>query len=284
MDYRNLGPHPKEIEQKVTPQADCPVCGEYSSNITIDGGTTTLKQCASCTVYFKDPLPSLKEQLKYFGEEYIPNADTLRIVHGQARERVFSQAAKTIYQHSCCAGRILDVGCAGGYFLDNYFRDWERWGVELSQFAAQQAAKSGITVFCGPIESSELPLAYFDAVIALDMVYYLRDPVVKLKAMRRLLKPNGIFVMTLATAGPRIRRRGAELLKGAHILFYTPESAHRLLFLAGFTDVKIVPSAGHRHDELPARIMFQVYEILATAVWHLQGSIISPRFLVTGRP
>ncbi len=52
----------------------------------------------------------------------------------------FKQALKKIENIKSLKGRLLDLGCGFGYFLDLARKNgWETSGVEISQFAVQRA-------------------------------------------------------------------------------------------------------------------------------------------------
>ena len=54
-------------------------------------------------------------------------------------------------------GRLLDVGCAAGFFLEAASQHYAVTGVEVSEFAAQYAREEfGHRVFTGELSDAEL--------------------------------------------------------------------------------------------------------------------------------
>ncbi len=97
-------------------------------------------------------------------------------------------------------GRILEVGCAGGFFLKAAAeRGWSPVGVEIAASAAQFARERlGLDVRTGTLDSVELPAAAFDAVYLGDVLEHLPAPLAALREVNRVLRPGGVVMI----AGP----------------------------------------------------------------------------------
>ena len=97
-------------------------------------------------------------------------------------------------------GRILDVGCAAGYFLaEARQRGWEAEGSELSAKAARHAIKRGFKVHVGAVESLKLP-SRFDVVYAAHTLEHVKDPLVFLNKLKSFLKPGGKLMIEVPNA------------------------------------------------------------------------------------
>ncbi len=100
------------------------------------------------------------------------------------------------------SGRMLDVGCATGVFLQ-WFQaggSWDLYGLELSEGAARVARAAGLNVFIGQLEEAAYPENYFDVVTFWDVLEHISDPRSALLETRRILKPDGILVLRLPNA------------------------------------------------------------------------------------
>lgn len=139
------------------------------------------------------------------------------------------------------SGRLLDIGCASGVFL-NHFRqktDWEVTGLEINAGAAEYARKHyGLNVKTGTLEDRFFPADYFDAVTLWDVLEHLHDPVASLKEIHRILKPGGIVVFRV----PNGKSWDAQffgpywvgLEAPRHLFIYDPHSVSKLLQKSGF--------------------------------------------------
>ena len=106
--------------------------------------------------------------------------------------------------------RALDFGCYDGGFLEYLGKGWDAAGIEPSDDAAQVAQSRGVRIL-GPTVESVAPhsVVPFDAVVMLDVIEHLSDPVATLRALAALLRPGGVvLVETGDTDAPHFRRTG----------------------------------------------------------------------------
>jgi SAM-dependent methyltransferase len=133
-------------------------------------------------------------------------------------------------------GRILDVGCGAGQFLEvARARGWKAEGTEVSPAAAPFLEARGMTVHRG--ELPELPLEGFDAVTLFEVLEHVRRPQSHLRAAARLLRPGGAVYLTT----PNFDGLSRRLLGGRwrvvaleHLCYYSPAALERGLAQAGF--------------------------------------------------
>jgi len=108
------------------------------------------------------------------------------------------------------SGRILDIGCGIGAFLDVFPADkWERYGVDISQYAIDKARERGIYV--NDIEHSyKYPPEYFDVVVFRGSLQHLPYPFKTIQECIMLMAPGAlmVFLSTPNTNSPYFRRFG----------------------------------------------------------------------------
>jgi SAM-dependent methyltransferase len=93
-----------------------------------------------------------------------------------------------------------------------------------------------IEVECAAIEKSNWPVASCDVVYHCDLLSHFPDPVLSLKRMVRLLRPNGVLFFEVGIVGdlqPVWYRRLPEDTIPGHRWFFSEAALHRLLLRAG---------------------------------------------------
>jgi 2-polyprenyl-3-methyl-5-hydroxy-6-metoxy-1,4-benzoquinol methylase len=145
-------------------------------------------------------------------------------------------------------GRIIEVGCAGGYFLKTASEEgWEVLGVELSSEASGFAReKLGLPVHQGTLSSAGLADESFDAAFLGDVIEHIESPLDDLREVRRILKPGGILAVAVPTSLDTISRRLGMLAYSIfgkkkildsppyHVIEFTPKTLSLFVEAAGF--------------------------------------------------
>lgn len=94
-------------------------------------------------------------------------------------------------------GRLLDVGCGAGYFLDAArAAGWQASGVEVSPVAAQVGRERlGLEIYQGTLTDAQFAAGHFDVVTMFEVLEHLRDPASTLAEAWRILRPGGVLAI-----------------------------------------------------------------------------------------
>ena len=150
--------------------------------------------------------------------------------------------------------RILDIGCGGGLLAEPMARlgadvvgaDAAAGNIPVARVHAEQ---SGLKVDYRHTTAEDLAAAgeQFDAVLNMEVVEHVADPLAYLTACQTLLKPGGLMVCSTINRNPKsymIAIIGAEhvmrwLPKGTHewSKFITPDELFDLIRQGGLTPV-----------------------------------------------
>ncbi len=94
---------------------------------------------------------------------------------------------------------IIDLGAADGLMLSmvkDIFSDARCIGVEYTQELVEANKDDRITLLQGDVNSLEMPDNSFDIVIATAIIEHIPVPEKMLKEARRILRPNGLMILT----------------------------------------------------------------------------------------
>jgi 2-polyprenyl-3-methyl-5-hydroxy-6-metoxy-1,4-benzoquinol methylase len=273
----------------------CRLCRESAPmSLVLDSGEARLLKCGHCGVTMLDPAPTQVELARHFADDYINDDQRIEKTFEKSREAILAQVAENVLQRKK-SGNILDIGCAGGYFLNRFFSQpgWERHGLEPSRYAARKIAESGIRVYQGDVLSVELPTGFFDVVTAMDVLCYFREPNLELHAIRQAMKPDGLLLIELPLAETQLLRNtgrtaalaggaGRLLTKCGHLYFFNRSSIEILLEKSGFHIEAFLPVPGNHQSHFYKDLVFGTYYWASKLTWHLSGRrlMLGPNFLV----
>ncbi len=223
----------------------CAVCGseKYRPLFTTKKIVHVVK-CLGCGLNYANPRIVQNEfQKMYQTKGYY---DTYIIKEEILDRRLFLRRLTAIEQYKK-TGRILDIGCATGFFLDGAkSRGWETWGVEISKFASEYARKNfGLDVFTGTLREAKFHGDLFDVIVMDDVIEHVPFPITELEEVYRILKPSGILALNTPNAGGLLRRfmgRKWFHFKEDHLFFFSHKTIKLALEKAGFKVLDIKPS------------------------------------------
>ena len=146
--------------------------------------------------------------------------------------REFAHTVEFIRQYRP-GGRLLEIGCAYGFFLQEAAPFYDIQGLEISQEAAAFCRHRGLPVLTGAAdEATFAQLGRFDVIVLLDVIEHLVDPVHTLGLCRRHLADGGVILLTtgdFSSLYARLAgRRWRLMTPPQHLWYFTPESLRRL--------------------------------------------------------
>jgi 2-polyprenyl-3-methyl-5-hydroxy-6-metoxy-1,4-benzoquinol methylase len=122
------------------------------------------------------------------------------------------------------AGRLIELGCAYGFFLQEAKRHFAVSGIELAADAVAHCRKTGLDVVNGVADADTLAAAGpLDVVVMLDVIEHLPAPCETLALCAQQLAPGGIIVLTTGDFGSptaRLAGRGWRLMTPPQHLWY----------------------------------------------------------------
>lgn len=192
---------------------DCPVCGaplpvvpDLRGPDRLHGvpGEFTVRVCRSCGAGLTLPLAQSSALAAYYPDEYVAYEAPPRALHAalsvlyRLRDRRWLRTLPLSALASLTPGRALDVGCGRGDLGELLIgRGWRVTGVEPSREAGEQAARRGLDVRTGVIETVELEREAYDVAIFRHALEHVADPLADLGRVHSALVPGGLVLITL---------------------------------------------------------------------------------------
>lgn len=160
--------------------------------------------------------------------DYESSADDLR--------REFRRTVDALRRRTS-SGRLIEVGCAYGYFLDEAAAYFEVTGVEISDAAREQAAARGHAVY-RELDDDAIARGPFDAAVLLDVVEHLVDPGEVFARLHAAMRPGASLMLTTGDWGSLLARamgkRWRLMTPPQHLWFFSPQTIRALLDRHGF--------------------------------------------------
>jgi SAM-dependent methyltransferase len=228
----------------------CNACGGPESRGLFERDGFHIVECTHCGLVYvgEDPaqidFPALYDEGYYNGGEEGVFTDYM----GQAQARRRS-ARRRVWglRRLKRRGRLLDVGCAAGFFLVEASAHFAVRGVELSAFSSRFARERfGLDVVTGTLHDAAFGAAQFDLVTLWDVIEHLPDPAAALTEVARVLAPDGRVVLTTGDVGSDYARA-----HGAHWHLMTPP--WHLYYFSRATLATLAARAGLRFAHVAAR-------------------------------
>ncbi len=198
---------------------DCVVCGQEHPEPLFRKDGYQMVRCTGCGLVYVGEDPSQIDFDALYGQAYYTGGsdavfadyvgeEAARRRHARRKLAWLRHLPPRIPRH----GRLLDIGCAAGFFLAEARAHYEVQGVELSAWSSAYARdRLGLPVFTGTLSQAGLPTDRFDVVTLWDVIEHVPDPVPLLAEAARVLRPGGRLVLSTGDIGSAYAQaRGAD--------------------------------------------------------------------------
>jgi SAM-dependent methyltransferase len=204
----------------------------------------------------------------YYTESYFDggHADGYADYEGSAEilRGEFRRTVGHLVELGVTGGRLLEVGCAYGFFLDEARARFEVSGIEISEAAAAAARGRHPDVRTGPLDASTLAgLSDLDAIVLLDVIEHLEDPAGAIALCSERLRRGGVLLVTTGDWGSVVARtlgpRWRLMTPPQHLWFFTRGSLSRIAAGHGLSEASFCHP--WKHVPLPL-IAFQLQRMV----------------------
>ena len=260
-----------ELEAIVCPLCGAPrateLCAERDLALGVPG-RFPLARCEACGLLYQNPRVRRDQLDRMYPADYPPHARdpdlgrvlrdrspavrwllarTLGYAHVETRDvgaldrvraRLRRRRVRKNFPPWVGRGRLLDVGCATGRFLQQMASvGWRVSGIELDPVAAAKARTVTPDIAIGDPAEVTLPAKSFDVVTAFHVVEHLPDPATALRNMLAWLAPGGLLIVEVPNfggwGGATFGRFWSGLDFPRHLIHFTPATMRALVERCG---------------------------------------------------
>jgi SAM-dependent methyltransferase len=247
-------------------QLHCPACSQATAQrFLYSKNGCAILQCAECGLGRAQA--SDFDPGAYYTGDYFSGGRADGYANYRGAElvlrREFANTVDFIRKYRA-SGRLLDVGCAYGFFLQEARCFFDVTGIEIAEDAAAYCRQRGLPVLTGVANEGNLAqLGMMDVIALLDVVEHLPTPHETLALCARHLTPGGLIVITTGDfASLYANLFGARwrlMTPPQHLWYFTRESIRRISRPLGLT----IESCDHPWKIVPiSLIAFQIRRML----------------------
>lgn len=240
----------------------CSLCGSKNYTKLYPHYYPRLVQCQACGLIYTNPRMKKSGLKKLYTKTYFQNTNSS--VYGydnyladEVKIRKTAQRRLNKIEKFKSPGKLLDLGCATGFFLDEARKNgWKVSGVEISAFAANYAQEK----LKLPVQNKDLFAAHFkpksfDVITMWDVIEHIPQPAKTVQKLTSYLKDDGLLVFATPDVGSlparltKYRWIGYKL-SDEHLSYFSLETLTELLKKADMEIAHHHPVGKHVSFEL----------------------------------
>lgn len=209
-----------------------------------------LERCLVCGSVYVNPRAGREDMLRFFSDEGMFQSSTdpegrsrSLVLERDRRRREFARYVRRI-RRLVPRGRVLDVGCGLGLFLEMLGPGYERLGIDVNAFAVRFTRDM---VGCRVMEADAMALDFspntFHLVSLMQTLDHLDSPGRFMKIATSWLKPGGVLFLSalinIRSPMAKIFREKFRLLHPFHVVYFSPAIVRKYLTELGFRVLRL---------------------------------------------
>lgn len=224
----------------------CNLCGNISYNHLFDHDGYKIIRCLKCGLATVSPLPDDEQVSELYEEDYFQTGSEERGYSDYIKNYItkpFIQKRYNTLVGLRGGGKLLDVGCAHGFFLKACEHEFDCFGVESSKFSSEYGRKKlNLNITTARLEAASFAPESFDIITCWSIVDHLKDPVAFFQSIYKLLKKGGVFAFNIANVDSlrfHLNKQNWKPIRPPeHLYYYSISNTNKLLSNTNFDLIK----------------------------------------------
>jgi SAM-dependent methyltransferase len=210
--------------------------GSYFSSSRQSAAYPDIVRCQACGLVMANP----RDDEATLSQVYAELSDGVYEEEDANRARAAEEHLALVLAQSGQRGRLLDVGCATGFFVAAAAgAGFDVSGLDASRFAIERARRRcpEAAFQVGALETARFAPGSFDVITLWDVLEHVHAPRDALLRVCEWLSPAGLLFMSLpnsASLAARVLGPRWVLLLREHLWYFSPGTLGRLLTDTGF--------------------------------------------------
>ena len=227
----------------------CPVCDSKNCQGKYEKWGYKIFRCFSCTHVFVDAKITEKRVGKLYKKTYFKRGGKYHKKQSGENMSLDTQTPNyknriKLLQRFKDKGKLLDVGCAEGFFLKTAEKIYDVEGIEISKYASVYAKKNlKLNVKEATLQDFKTNTRY-DIITLWDVIEHLPNPIQQLRIINGLIKKEGVLVLStgdISSLSAKISGRKWHLMTPPqHLQFFSKKSLINAIERSGFSVEKIL--------------------------------------------
>lgn len=201
-------------------------------------------KCESCGHGMVLPQASKTDLIKYYNKGYFKSESPKDKGYGDYKNdrdnfiKTFNRRLKRVKPYIPNSGKIIEIGCAYGYFLEVIKDKYDYIGIDIVPFAKDNINLETSKVMCRDLMECNFDKGSFDIAFMWDVIEHLVEPREYIRYLYNILREGGcvvILTQDFDSMAEKLMGKRWEMYKNdEHLYHFTRQSISILLEQEGF--------------------------------------------------
>lgn len=221
----------------------CNLCESEKCKYIFSKNKYDLFKCTECNFVFVYPIPEDQILENHYKESYESGGYNIYATSEDIRIKINEFRFENLKKYNI-KGKILDVGCGVGYFLNIAFENnLETYGVEYSEEGVKKARVKNKNIFHGSLEDAKYQKSFFDNVSVFDVIEHVTDSNATINEISRIIKPGGFLILStpdISSWHAKVfKKRWGLIIPPEHLTYFSSNTISYILKKNGFAVLEI---------------------------------------------